>query len=381
MLEFTKKQVDTELKESESTYFQYYSSSNVLTLFIISNDKEYFSDSLQKYDYGYVFCEEFELAKKLLTDQLVHDPDLKVAVICDYELLKNNNFEFIDYIKKDYHLSKTPVIAISGDEESKEREINLSDGLDDIYSTPFSIEDLIARVFFLLEYKKEKIKMTRDELEREETTLLKKRIKVPFFKRVFDIMVSSLLLLVLSPILLLIAVAIRIESRGPIFYISKRAGRGYQIFDFYKFRSMYADADKRLAEILHLNQYSDDGGSAFIKIENDPRVTRLGKILRKTSLDELPQLINVLKGDMSIVGNRPLPLYEAENLTKDDSARRFLAPAGITGLWQVSKRGKKDMSARERIDLDISYTNEHSIKNDIKILYKTIPALIQEEAV
>ena len=146
---------------------------------------------------------------------------------------------------------------------------------------------------------------------------------------------------------------------------------------------MYPDADKRLQELQHLNQYEDEEGDgpSFTKLQNDPRVTRVGKIIRKTSLDELPQLINVLKGDMSIVGNRPLPLYEADQLTIDEWAKRFIAPAGLTGLWQISKRGKKNMSTAERIKLDIDYANHYSLWMDIKILLKTLPAMIQEEQV
>ncbi|HCZ36917.1 MAG TPA: colanic biosynthesis UDP-glucose lipid carrier transferase, partial [Cytophagales bacterium] len=165
-------------------------------------------------------------------------------------------------------------------------------------------------------------------------------IKIWKLKRVSDIILSSIALIVLSPILLLIAIIVKLESRGPVFYISKRAGSGYKIFDFYKFRSMRTGADKELKNLAHLNQYSENSTeTVFFKIKDDPRVTRFGLFLRNSSLDELPQLFNVLKGDMSLVGNRPLPLYEAERLTKDQIAWRFLAPAGITGLWQVTKRG------------------------------------------
>jgi lipopolysaccharide/colanic/teichoic acid biosynthesis glycosyltransferase len=131
-----------------------------------------------------------------------------------------------------------------------------------------------------------------------------------------------------------------------------------------------------------MNQYSEDpSGSVFFKFKNDPRVTGLGRFLRGTSLDELPQLINVLKGDMSLVGNRPLPLYEAERLTNDQIAWRFLAPAGISGLWQVTKRGKEKMSEEERIHLDIQYAMNNSFVYDLKILVNTIPALLQKEKV
>lgn len=122
--------------------------------------------------------------------------------------------------------------------------------------------------------------------------------------------------------------------------------------------------------------------NAFVKIENDPRVTRVGRIIRKYSIDELPQLINVLKGDMSIIGNRPLPLYEAELLTSDDAIDRFMGPSGLTGLWQVEKRGDSGrMSAEERKQLDIKYAKEFSFTLDMKILLKTFTAFIQKENV
>lgn len=247
---------------------------------------------------------------------------------------------------------------------------------------------------------------------------------MPWNKRAFDIFFSSLALLLLSPLFLIIALAVRIESKGPVFYYSLRVGTGYNIFRFYKFRSMYTNADARLKDLKHLNQYQnkpeteqkDDSepkkqaadkeklllyadnkvmtedeykqyrlqkdGSTFIKIKDDPRVTKVGKFIRNTSIDELPQLWNVLKGDMSIVGNRPLPMYEAEKLTTDRFALRFMAPAGITGLWQVTKRGKKgEMSEEERIGLDNDYARNYSLWFDIKLILKTIPALFQKENV
>ncbi|WP_448137071.1 sugar transferase [Sphingobacterium siyangense] len=251
------------------------------------------------------------------------------------------------------------------------------------------------------------------------------QIGIPLGKRLFDIVVSSILILLLSPILAIVYIAIKLESKGSAVYKSKRIGSGYYMFDFYKFRSMYPDADKRLKEYMALNQYADaalsvnhramtamisdtdaqlfttdelrdvliddesvvksseSGGrqkkAAFFKLEKDPRVTKVGRILRKYSIDELPQLFNVLKGDMSIVGNRPLPLYEAEMLTTDDSIERFMAPAGITGLWQVEKRGDNgSMSDQERIKLDIDYAQHYSVWMDLKILYKTFSAFIQK---
>ncbi|WP_236652758.1 sugar transferase [Chitinophaga vietnamensis] len=203
-----------------------------------------------------------------------------------------------------------------------------------------------------------------------------------FMKRTLDIAAAGSLLLLLSPVLLLIALLIRLESKGPIFYAAKRAGKNYRIFKFYKFRTMVADADKQLQKLSHLNQYNNnEGGAVFYKVSNDPRITKLGAILRNTSLDEIPQLWNVIIGDMSLVGNRPLPLYEAAALTTDDWAQRFNAPAGITGLWQISKRGTKDMSVEERIGLDISYANRHSFAYDMWIMMNTPFALVQKENV
>ncbi|MGY2134576.1 sugar transferase [Hymenobacter sp. HD11105] len=246
---------------------------------------------------------------------------------------------------------------------------------------------------------------------------------LPLNKRVFDVLVAAAGLLCLLPLFALVALLIKLESRGPVFYYSYRVGTGYRIFRFWKFRSMRPDADKQLAAIKNLNQYQraapapaaveagacacggecraqliDKHGqrvceqhyrlrrragseSTFVKIANDPRVTRLGALLRNTSLDELPQLFNVLRGDMSIVGNRPLPLYEAEKLTTDQFAARFSAPAGITGLWQVSKRGKGKMSEEERIALDVEYARTYSLRQDLSILLRTVPALIQQENV
>jgi lipopolysaccharide/colanic/teichoic acid biosynthesis glycosyltransferase len=201
-------------------------------------------------------------------------------------------------------------------------------------------------------------------------------------KRAFDILVSSIALLLLSPLFLLIALAIKLESAGPVFYVAKRAGRGYRIFNFFKFRTMCQGADTRIGELTHLNQYDAAvRGPVFFKISNDPRITRIGSFLRNTSLDELPQLINVFLGDMSLVGNRPLPLYEAETLTTDDYAARFMAPAGITGLWQVKKRGNRDMSVEERINMDIDYASKCNFATDLWIIANTPSALLQKENV
>jgi lipopolysaccharide/colanic/teichoic acid biosynthesis glycosyltransferase len=141
---------------------------------------------------------------------------------------------------------------------------------------------------------------------------------------------------------------------------------------------MRVGADRMMSMYANLNQYQGGGHAAFFKLNNDPRVTRVGGFLRKTSLDELPQLFNVLLGHMSVVGNRPLPLYEAMTLTSDDAVERFEGPAGITGLWQVEKRGKPSMSVSERIGLDIEYSRSHNTWLDMKIMFKTPFCILQE---
>jgi lipopolysaccharide/colanic/teichoic acid biosynthesis glycosyltransferase len=202
-----------------------------------------------------------------------------------------------------------------------------------------------------------------------------------FLKRCFDVLVASFLLLLLAPLFVLIAIAVTAETRGTVFYISERAGKGYRIFRFYKFRTMFAGADRQLVELTHLNQYRGFLKPRFFKVRNDPRITRVGRFLRNSSLDELPQLINVLTGDMSLVGNRPLPLYEAETLTTDGLADRFLAPAGITGLWQIKKRGRELVTEEERISLDIDYGNNYNFIYDLWIMANTAQALIQKAKV
>lgn len=199
------------------------------------------------------------------------------------------------------------------------------------------------------------------------------------FKRLLDIALAVLALLILSPVFLLIVIGIKLTSKGPVFYTSLRAGQGFRIFEFYKFRTMEADADKKIEALAHLNQYGiNEDGPLFFKLTHDPRITKFGMFLRNTSMDELPQLFNVIKGDMSLVGNRPLPLYEAATLTTNAFVERFMAPAGITGLWQVKKRGRAQMSIEERINLDILYARRANLLYDLRIIASTPAALWQK---
>lgn len=184
-------------------------------------------------------------------------------------------------------------------------------------------------------------------------------------KRAMDIMIGTVLIIVLSPLLIIIAVCIRIDSKGPIFVRLNRVGRGGKIFKLYKFRSMIPNAHELKNSMLDLNERKD--GPLF-KVSNDPRVTRLGKILRKTSIDELPQLWNVMRGEMSLVGPRP---HEPEEVAHYQSEDRALigAKPGITGLAQVS--GRSNLLFSEEVALEISYIENWSLRLDIKILART----------
>ena len=314
------------------------------------------------------------------------------------------------------------IILISGEMTSEERKEYLKSGINDTMGNDVSMLVIDKKLQFIID---------REDLLFEDNQEHKTEVesyRIPMWKRTFDIIFSSIAIILLSPIFLLTALAIRMESKGPILFKSKRVGTNYRIFDFLKFRSMFVDADKKLFELSkEHNQYTladetleeddiligddddeqekgfgmdtmligddyivpeedfnrqkkEENENAFVKIENDPRVTKVGRFIRKYSIDELPQLFNILKGDMSIVGNRPLPLYEAEKLTSDDSIDRFMAPAGLTGLWQVEKRGNSGaMSAEERKQLDIYCGQHYNFWMDAKIILKTVTAFIQKD--
>lgn len=347
------------------------------------------------------------------------------AVICERKIPGSNGFGFHDFWIKQFDIEKRIPFILLDDEKNPETVSKaIQKNIDDVYVMPVKIETLVSRVLIL-----KKIKPLTGHVSTSKAIVFEP-YKTPFFKRTFDIVFASIGLLLISPLLILFIIAIRIESKGKVYYISKRVGSGYKVFDFYKLRSMYTNADKRLQELSHLNQYLKEAHpknsqkeehshtpninktqsstligddikiseaehlqakkekqeSAFVKFENDPRITRVGHIIRKLSIDELPQLINVIKGDMSIVGNRPLPMYEAELLTTDDWTDRFHGPAGITGLWQVEARGKTSkMSPEERKGLDNKYSeiarSRYSFWKDIWIILRTIPAVFQKENV
>jgi len=190
-------------------------------------------------------------------------------------------------------------------------------------------------------------------------------------KRLFDILISGVLLLLASPILLLIVIAIKATDFGPAFFVQERYGKNRQRFRMYKFRTMVVDAEARQAALEHANE---TGGPTF-KLKSDPRVTRIGAFLRKTSLDELPQLVNVLQGEMSLVGPRPLPLRDVSRFESAWLLRRFSALPGLTCLWQV--RGRSNTTFDDWMKFDLEYIDNWSLSLDFLILAQTIPAVLR----
>ena len=310
-----------------------------------------------------------------------------ISILYEQTDLREADYIEISYLRKRY--PRLYITLITEALKAEDRKNYLQAGVNNTLP-PHAEEDSIQRMTVYLKARKESKLKEFSETHRK----ILNTFRLPLWKRTFDILFAGTAVIILSPI----------------------------------FRSMYTNADKRLKELNALNQYqieevenSDEGPeirfddlsgtpdeeenllisddfviseedfikkkekiqqNTFVKLENDPRITRVGRIIRKYSIDELPQLFNILKGDMSIVGNRPLPLYEAELLTSDAYIDRFMAPSGLTGLWQVEKRGGAGkMSAEERKQLDIKYARDFSFWLDMKIIFKTLTAFVQKENV
>ena len=194
---------------------------------------------------------------------------------------------------------------------------------------------------------------------------------LPLWKRAIDLFVAGTMLIVLWPVLVTIGILIKLESRGPAVFRQQRTGLGGAPFWIYKFRTMVEGAESRRDDLLHINEHK---GPAF-KIKNDPRITRLGALLRKTSLDELPQLINVVRGDMTLVGPRPLPVYEADDCEEWQQRRVEVTP-GLTCIWQVSGRSEVDFD--DWVRMDLTYQRRRTLGHDLRILLATIPAVLAQ---
>lgn len=191
-------------------------------------------------------------------------------------------------------------------------------------------------------------------------------------KRLMDIVLSTIALIVLSPVFLITSIAIKLEDKGPVFFIQERAGKDMKPFKIYKFRSMYVNADHELEKMMENNEQT---GHAF-KIKNDPRITKVGKIIRKLSIDELPQLLNIIKGDMSIVGPRPILTFQMEECSQYEKQRLVVQP-GLTCYWQIG--GRANIKWDEWVELDLDYIEDMSLWTDIKMIVKTIPAVFDSQ--
>ncbi len=333
----------------------------------------------------------------------------------------------VDILRKHPESSFIPLVLLCGATEIKTLLGMLSSEVTDVLTLGITEAELKQKITYYLELKK-RVQASEQHRDPADFDLF----RLPIWKRLIDVVVSVLALILLSPLLLVVAIAIVVDNKGSAFYLSKRAGTNFRVFNMYKFRTMKVKADQQLASLAGNNIYAKPtkkeivigdyitGGSSlcetcrqqgiscqqllldqdrmvcekqfltqdaesakFMKFRNDPRITRLGTFLRNSSIDELPQLLNVLLGDMSLVGNRPLPLYEAEKLTSNEFAQRFAGPAGLTGLWQIKKRAKGQgiMSDKERTLLDIDYANNFSFKTDLYIIWRTFFSLWQKENV
>lgn len=323
--------------------------------------------------------------------------------------------KFLETVRQESWTQTVPIIITSDQiTPGLVKEVSEKKG-DDLFSSDFDKGDLVIRIKYFIK------RGQYNAYHQAKTNILE--VKIPFWKRFIDVVSTGSALFLLSPILAVISVLIKLDSKGPVVYKSRRVGAGYRVFEIYKFRTMRINADQMIKNMGSLNMYTKQiperktnglcgecqlSGScqqqlfldsevvcektyliekkekvAFMKFQNDPRITNLGIFLRNNSIDELPQLFNIFMGDMSLIGNRPLPLYEAEKLTTDKYIERFAGPGGLTGLWQVTKRGKgkKDMTEEERIELDIEYARNFSFKYDMKIFFMTFPALFQSENV
>ncbi|RYY51214.1 MAG: sugar transferase [Chitinophagaceae bacterium] len=340
-------------------------------LFFYIGNSSIFTESLQPQYSNIQFAGTIEAGKRVLA-QLKQVPDL---IILD---VPHNHIELVAFKVwlLGQQFNEIPIIYNQSFLSDRDTKLLFSQKLvDDVVNLEQHYSRLSAKIKFF----KRVNHMAPSKKPAQKTNNLPTACRFCFIKRCLDIVIASVAIALSSPLFLIIPILIKLDSRGPIFYLSKRAGKGFQIFNFFKFRTMVVNAQDQMDALADLNQYSiTEKAPVFYKLQNDPRVTKIGKFLRNSSLDELPQLLNVLRGDMSIVGNRPLPLYEASTLTTDEWAERFMAPAGITGLWQVSKRGQAEMSNEERIQLDITYARTRNLLTDLRILMRTPGALLQK---
>ena len=273
------------------------------------------------------------VAREVLDSVLSYNTELPDAIIVDLVLDKVEYHDFVKFLER-RKIDKL-VSILYNENKLGINDINFlkyNQLVDDVFNIQNKSLNFDKKISFLKKVKKQTIPLQISSSIKKDVINTNFSGRSMFWKRVIDITISSLLLIAAFPLFLIIAIGIKLESRGPIFYNALRAGRGFRIFNFYKFRTMEVDADKKMGSVKHLNKYAN---------------------------------------------NRPLPIYEASTLTTNEFVERFMAPAGITGLWQIKKKSKPNMTAEERIGLDISYARKHNFLYDIKIIAKTPGALFQ----
>jgi lipopolysaccharide/colanic/teichoic acid biosynthesis glycosyltransferase len=283
---------------------------------------------------------------------------------------------YLLWLKQVIDLRKCIIILFAGANDKTNYNRLFVQGVNDIYRFPAEPRQVRKRVEILAEL--------MDGREPELVNADEFIYKIPAAKRLFDIIIAGGALFLLSPIFIIIAALIKLESKGSVFYASKRIGTGFKVFDFYNFRSTHVNPDKIINEtkIRNINNQHAEKEISFTGIKDDPGTTRIGRFIRNTGIDELPQLINVLKGDMSVVGNRPIPFGEAELLTTDHWIEGFNVPTGLTGLWQVEKRDKAyKMLTEERNMLNNEYIRAYTFRKDITIIFRTFQAILHAEKV
>ncbi len=320
--------------------------------------------------------------------------------------VNEQSVRLVEALKRKKTMGYIPVgfISVGGEEENFSKDVKVIGGIDKLQYVHESM--LVDDAFVVLpNYSKENFVHILEELEShiqnvyivpdifgiqtmnavseyvDDILLIKIRNNLlnPFnevVKRVFDVVLSLIGLVLVTPIMLIIAVLIKIDSEGPVFFVQERFGKNLEKFKIIKFRTMVKNADEVLKKLLAENPDMKREFEETVKLKNDPRITRIGRFLRKTSMDELPQLINVLKGDMSLVGPRPLTDVDVGKYGDNVKIVAKVRP-GMTGLWQVS--GRNDIDYSVRINFDIFYVKNWSLWLDIVILFRTIPAVLKTE--
>ena len=309
------------------------------------------------------FVEIISLDNAFSAIQWITANGLPDGVVCEEKLPAGNGFDFFDFWIDQFDFShRVPFFVLEEEQNDENLDFDQQFKIDEVLFKPIQTETLIKK---LIQVKNNK--NTQDSLIITQNKVYKP-YQISFFKRSFDLICGLFGLLITSPVMFLLILAIRIESRGKAWHTTQRVGSGFKVFRFHKLRSTYLHPDSKIKELSLHNP--------------NPKITKVGQFIRKFSLDELPQVINLLKGDLSLVGNRPLAMYEAEQLTTTDWINRIYAPAGVTGFWKIEpKRKWRNLSPEERKTLDNKYAElaekSNSFWNDLWIIMRTIPVILR----